>query len=119
MRKQQNSRYRNKLGPTATSYMVLVGVIMAVIGSAYAYVKNQHLAREDIKRSIHEDIVKCREESEQLQSRIDARLRRSEIDESLIRWKSKLDRIPAHAITTISRAEMPNGARAASSTLEQ
>ena len=106
MRRQQN-KYRNRLGPTATGYMVLVGVIITVIGSAYVYVKNQHLAREDIKRTIQEDILRFNAESDQLQSRIDARLSRSQIYETLNLRKSPLERIPAGAITTIAPADVP------------
>ena len=88
--------------------MVLVGLIAAVIGSAYVYVKNQHLAREDIKRTIQEDILKYRDDSDQLQSRIDTSLRTNEIYETLIRRKSTLThKIPASAIITITPVEMP------------
>ena len=87
--------------------MVLVGGLLAIIGSAYVYVKNQHVAREDIKRGIQQDILKFNEESEQLQRRIDAKLLREEIHKFLNSRNSRLDKIPRSAITTVSQVEFP------------
>jgi len=88
-------------------YLVLVGVIFAITGSAYVYVQNQHVLKEDRKRAIEDEIAALDEESGQLQRRIAARLVHSEIYKSLRRHRSTLERIPAAAITTIPPADGP------------
>lgn len=106
MRKQPN-RYRNQLGPTATSYMVLVGIIVAITGSAFVYVKNQHLAQEDRKRDIEEEIRKFSDESENLKLKIQMHLNQQRIVVALIEAQSHLVKFPPGALTTIATVPLP------------
>ncbi|MCB1097618.1 MAG: hypothetical protein KDN22_18745 [Verrucomicrobiae bacterium] len=107
MRKQPN-KYRNQLGPTATSYMVLIGLIAAITGSAFVYLRNQHLAQEDRKRDLEQEIAKLEDESGQLHQKIQLQLNQSNLYQALLQSGSDLvDKIPAGAVTTIAAVPLP------------
>ena len=106
MRKQPN-KYRNQLGPTATSYMVLVGLIAAITGSAFVYLRNQHLAQEDKKRDLEQEISRFQEESEQLKQKIQMTLNRSNLYQALVQSESDLIMIPPGEGTVIPAVPLP------------
>lgn len=90
--------------------MVLVGLIVAATGSAFVYVKNQHLAQEDRKRQLEEEIDQLGRETAQLQLKIQVQLGPHNIVQSLLRnGHRKLDPIPAGALTTITSVPLPAG----------
>ncbi|MGK0188307.1 MAG: ribosomal protein L7/L12 [Verrucomicrobiales bacterium] len=87
--------------------MVLVGLIIAVTGSAFVYVKNKHLAQEDRKRELEEEIVKFNHDSGQLKQKIQVKMNRHQITLALLEAKSELVEFPAGASTTIPAAPLP------------
>ena len=106
MRRQLN-RYRNHLGPTATSYMVLVGVIVAITGSAFVYMKNQHLAQEDRKRELEREITEFEEESEYLNLKIQIVLGKNNLYKALRERNSELREKINPAVLTMVRPAKP------------
>lgn len=106
MRKQPN-KYRNQLGPTATSYMVLVGLILAVTGFAFVYVKNKHLAQEDRKGELKAEIARYNAESEHLKLKVQMRMNPQQIVMALVEKKSGLIKFPPAALTKIPSTPLP------------
>lgn len=84
------------------AYLILVAVLVAVMGSSYAYIKNQHVKKGQVKRTLERQIDDLETESDQLKRSLTSRLDRFELSRNLTRFNSQLVKIPPGAVVTLN-----------------
>lgn len=53
---RKRNRYKNSLGVFGLIRWVLVVTILGITGSSYVYIKNQHVVKSNLKKSLEEEI---------------------------------------------------------------
>lgn len=101
MKNNAHRAYRNHIELSSVARWVVIVMLFGILGGSFVYVRNQHVAKGELKRHYEDALVELRHEIEILDFQMASLTDRQRLERRLRQKRSKLVPIATAQVVTI------------------